>query len=176
MTRKALGAVVLAVGAALVLGGSALELYRLDRPHAPGSGGFAVTSWSVVFQSERTPSSGRSSPRWGYALVVAGVLVAFAAVAQFRSSRLAIAGRLAAALAVGLAGATTWSAYTTVTTLFGGGREPSPRFHWVIGPGLWTLAAACLVLLVGTVLVQDWPARTSSPPEHPPEDPPRQSR
>ncbi|CCH33818.1 hypothetical protein ABZ816_21525 [Actinosynnema sp. NPDC047251] len=163
MTRKASGAIALAVGALLVFAGCGLELYRLEGPSTPGSGGFGFTPWSVEFKSERAPSGPQPSPQWGYALVVAGVLAAFAALTPFRSARLAIVGRVAAALAIGVVGATAWAVATTVIGLFGGGREPSPKYHWVIGAGLWTLITACVVLLVGTLLVQDWPPRAPRP-------------
>ncbi|MEV0679750.1 hypothetical protein AB0I60_24810 [Actinosynnema sp. NPDC050436] len=164
MTRKVLGVVALAVGALLVFAGSWQELLRLEGPAGPGSAGIALTPWSIENRSGRTRSpNGVDSPQWGYALVLAGGLAAFAAVALVRSPRLAALGRLAAALAVGLVGATAWAAYTTITTLLSGPREPSSRFQWVVGSGLWTLATACLVLLVGAVLALEWPPRAPRP-------------
>ncbi|MBB5959343.1 hypothetical protein FHS29_005963 [Saccharothrix tamanrassetensis] len=159
--RGAIAAGALLTGALLTFAGVLMDLYRLEVA-LPEYQGFRLTPWQVHYRPPIDPSSDPHTPQWGYPMVLAGVLAVVAALLLFRSPRFVAVGRFAAVASAGLLVGTTWSAHATVTTLFGRENLP-PSSSATLGSGMWTLTAACLVLLVGAALAQDWPPRAPEP-------------
>ncbi|WP_433263100.1 hypothetical protein ACQPZF_31260 [Actinosynnema sp. CS-041913] len=163
MNRRMIAAGTLSAGALLGFGGALLELYRVDAPPPRGVGGFTLTAWRIVFYNQPTTEDVMDGPQWGYPLVTASALALVAAVLLFRPAPLAAVGRFTAVIATGLLGGTAWSVHTTIRNLFVNPETVPYGFATVVGAGLWSLAGACLVLLVGAVLAQDWPRRAPKP-------------
>jgi hypothetical protein len=161
--RRSLGVFSLVAGALLALLGSLLPLYRQTYRLAEQLE-FEVTAWNVRTITGPQPAGDefRSSVQYGVPLAVAAGLLVLAALFLRHHRFGAVAGFLAAGVPLMLVGA-TWVVLQVYLRLAEGNRRADPITLTSPGLGLWVLAIACVVALVGGVLVQHWPERAPVP-------------
>ncbi|ONI89067.1 hypothetical protein ALI22I_16215 [Saccharothrix sp. ALI-22-I] len=175
MSRRAIAVVSIGAGALFVVLGSLFPLYGTEiytRFVPPGGqpsgarGTIALTAWELI----RDPvppadvrGDGDSFPTYGHSLVVAAVLAAIGAGLQLRSPLLAAIGRFGVLVGFGLVVGTLWTALETLRQLLGDGGSVNGGSEQFVGTGTWMIGGAVLVMLVGVVLAQDWPARLPRP-------------
>ncbi|ONI89066.1 hypothetical protein ALI22I_16210 [Saccharothrix sp. ALI-22-I] len=156
MTRL-VGVVALVIGAALTLVGTFLPLYTQVFEFGGVMSGETVEmgqdSWGVL---DSEPWREREA-RYGVPMVVAVVLIVLGAAFTGR-----MWGRLAAISGAMLLTGSVWLVGQQLLALFALG-GPGITITTELGLGSFTLAAATLVVLVGALLVQDWPPRAPKP-------------
>ncbi len=163
--RQRIGVFSLVAGALLALVGSLLPLYRQAYRLAEQLE-FEVTAWNSRTITGPQPDSDefRSSVQYGVPIAVAAALLVLAAL-FLRSRRFgAVAGFLATGVPLMLVGA-VWVVFQVYLRLAEGNRRVDPITLTTPGLGLWVLAVACVVAVVGGALVRHVPERVEPTPE-----------
>lgn len=152
--RRLVGVVTLLIGAALTLVGTFLPLCTQSFDVATDRMVFTQTAWGVTTNAQELYAR---EPRFGVPMVVAVALVVLGALMSTR-----MWGRLVAIAGAMLLTGAVWQAGQYVAALMEEVFTGLP-ITTELGLGCATLAAAVLVVVVGALLVQDWPPRRSRP-------------
>jgi hypothetical protein len=159
------GAVALVAGAVLAVLGSLLPLFEQVVSLASESSTYSMTLWGIEasFANRST-----NEPLYGVPVVVAAVLLVIAAALVLAAPRLpawiarptSIVAIVAAALLTG----SVWTMGQLVLMVTSTADRPD-YIKTTVGAGTGALVLACVLALVGGLLVQRWPDGTSAAPE-----------
>ncbi|MFD0206941.1 MULTISPECIES: hypothetical protein [Saccharothrix] len=172
MSRRVLGAVLLVVAGVAAVVGTFLPLYWQGSVFRGRRIGFTTTSWQIV--SDRVSDDpkaddfdlvlSQTTPQFGVSIVGAALLLAIAAALVALPEAQRLAARYVAVAGTALLAGSVWTTGTVVAAAVDEREadpdaEPSNRpsleelFIEEVGEGIWLMAAAVVVAVVGTVLL-----------------------
>jgi hypothetical protein len=163
VTRRVLGAVLLAVAAAVAVVGTFLPLSFVGREFAGERIGYTTTGWDVIAEPVELLDRG-SSAQYGAPITVSAVLLLVAAALVALPEHQRLVARYTAVASSALLAGSVWTTVTVVGASLLDELGAPDRIDFDLGAGVWLLIASVLVAVVGTVLLH---ARPASRPDGP---------
>ncbi|GAA0264317.1 hypothetical protein GCM10010492_76690 [Saccharothrix mutabilis subsp. mutabilis] len=154
MSRRGLGVGLLSVAGVTAAVATFLPLYSVGTSLGGADRfGFTTTGWATTSEPAGLARLG-GSVQYGVPLVIAAVLLLVAAALAFLREPQRQAARYAAVVATGLLAGSVWTTAMVVAVwLTPPVEDARTTLEYKTGAGLWSLVAAVLVAVVGTVFL-----------------------